>query len=81
MKCEEYWTPDFHGDVVREVLRWVYLRSVDPAALKANTVELLDAAREFCLPSLEREVERELLTQLNHENVFHTIELADRYEV
>jgi hypothetical protein len=50
---------------------------VDPIVLKAKTKELLDAAKMFLLPSLVREVERELLQQLNPENVLKTIELAD----
>ena len=81
LKLETFWTPDFTGAVVREVLRWVYMRAVDAEALAENAKELLDAAQMFLMPSLVREVERELLRNLNHKNVFSTIELADRYQV
>ena len=77
----DFWTPDFGGKVMREILRWVYLRKINPDALQTCARELLDAAEQFCLPSLMREVERELVNQVSPEVVFCIIELADRYLV
>ena len=66
---------------MREVIRWVCLRSVDPGALKHNTSKILDAAEQFLLPSLAREAERELTDQICPENILSIVERADRYNV
>ena len=81
VKMDDFWESDFTGDVMHEVIRWVYLRTVDPDALMKHATKMLDAAEQFLLPSLVREVEREMINQINSENVFSTIEIADRYNV
>jgi hypothetical protein len=83
LSVRKYWfpPPKFSADIIREVIRWVYLHTLNPKVLKECSKEILEAATEFKMPSLAREAEMELLRQLNRENVLETISIADFYNV
>ena len=81
LTVHQFWEPDFEGNVIREVLRWIYLQKLDSKAVKNQTEKLLNAAEQFLLPSLQKAVEMELLNLLNRETVFSIISKADRCNV
>ena len=80
---EQLWEPVESGQVIRALLRWIYLASLEEEVGKS--IELLEnlfsAAHKYDLEPLSRECHRRMITLLEEGNAFQLLCFSDFYEL